>query len=138
MTMEMSNFRIDSEEYNKIQSILSSLYENSEAILASLISRSGQEIAYCGKSQLIDRTALAALAASNLAATFGIAELVDEQEFERVYHRGKDKSILMVPVGDQVFILFVFLNTVRSLDSIKYVKSAVILLKDVLSERGQD
>jgi len=137
MTMEMSNFRIDQEEYNKIQSILSSLVEKSGAMLASLISRSGQEIAFFGGNDLVDRIALSALAASNLAATFGIAELIDEQEFERVYHRGKQKSILMMPVGQEVFVLFVFPNTIKSIESFKAVKSSVVVLKDLLKTSGK-
>jgi len=123
MKMEMSNFRIQPEEYNKAHSILTSLFESSHALLASIISR--------------DRTALAALAASNLAATFGIAELIEETEFKRVYHRGKSKSILMVPIGDHFFLLLVFPNSVRSADSLRSVKSAVSLLNDLFTGREE-
>jgi len=137
MKMEMSNFRIQPEEYNKAHSILTSLFESSHALLASIISRSGQEIACCCDHPIIDRTALAALAASNLAATFGIAELIEETEFKRVYHRGKSKSILMVPIGDHFFLLLVFPNSVRSADSLRSVKSAVSLLNDLFTGREE-
>jgi predicted regulator of Ras-like GTPase activity (Roadblock/LC7/MglB family) len=138
MAMEMSNFRIKSEAYSKIQAVLSSLYEESEALLISLISRSGQEIVGVGEDLSIDRTGLAALAASNLAATSSIAELVGEEEFERLYHRGLEKSILMIPLGDQTFILFVLPKSIKSIGSIRSVKSAVKLLQDLLEEKGNN
>lgn len=133
ITTETSNFLIGPDEFTKIQVILTRLVDQSEADFAALISRGGQEIAHYGDNSSVDRTALAALAASNLAATLGIAELIDEQAFERVYHRGRQKSILMTPVGKQVFMLLVFPNALRNWNSFKAFKSSTLLLEDILS-----
>jgi predicted regulator of Ras-like GTPase activity (Roadblock/LC7/MglB family) len=135
--MQISNFRLGPELYGKIQSILDSLVARSRGILVSLVTRSGQELAFSGERLLIDRAALAALAASNLAASFGVAELIDEKEFERVYHKGKEKSILMVPIGTQLFLLIVFSNQSQNTDSLYAVKSAVVVLNDLLNQGMQ-
>jgi predicted regulator of Ras-like GTPase activity (Roadblock/LC7/MglB family) len=136
MAIEMTSFRIKPDEFKKILSVLNSLVEKSEASLASLISSSGQEIAFSGGNGGIDRTALAALAASNLAATLSIADLIEENGFERIYHRGKKNSVLMIPIDGQFFLLIVFSNTVKSLHSFRAVKSSMVLLRELMGEIG--
>jgi predicted regulator of Ras-like GTPase activity (Roadblock/LC7/MglB family) len=104
--MEVPNFKLEAGEYEKIQLVLASLNQKLRADSVFLINRTGQEIAHEGNSDDIDVQALSSLAASNLAATFGLASLLGEREFKRIYHKGDRTNILMSPVGEFAFLLF--------------------------------
>ncbi|RPJ85647.1 MAG: roadblock/LC7 domain-containing protein, partial [Acidobacteria bacterium] len=84
--MEIPNFKLEAEEYEKILLVLASLHQKLKADSVFLINRTGQEIAHEGSSNRFDVQALSSLAASNLAATFGLASVIGEREFERIYH----------------------------------------------------
>lgn len=130
--MEISNFKLEAQEYEKIVFILSSLHEKLKADAVFLINRNGQEIARHGKKDSIDVQALGSLAASNLAATFGLASLIGEKEFERIYHKGEKISILINPVGEYaLLLLMVPVKNEKDVD-LKRLRQAVMILADIL------
>ena len=133
---DFRNLRLQAEQYEKIVLVLSSLRRKLNAQAVLLISRSGQEIAVDGDVEFIDRQALASLAASNLAATFGLAKLIGEAEFERIYHRGKGNSILINPAGDLALMLFLLGNNGGSSIDLKSLKQATMVVGHML-EMGQ-
>ena len=130
--MDVLNFRLQAEEYEKILFILASLQRKLNANAVFLISRSGQEIASHGAAGEWDRQALSSLAASNLAATFGLAKLFGETEFERIYHKGENNSILINPAGDNALLLFLFGQVKRHSLDLKSIRQATIIVADVL------
>ncbi len=132
--MQIWNFKLDRGEFSKIQQILSSLAKKTQVDSVFLINRNGQEITHEGDSASIDILALSSLAASNLAATFGLATMVGEQEFERIYLRGRHLSILICPTGQHALLLFVIqANKEYKLD-IRNIKQAALVLEDVLNK----
>lgn len=131
--MDFLSLKLLPEEYEKILYILTSLRKRTQATSVFLISRSGQEIACDGESNGIDRQALASLAASNLAATFGLAQLIGESEFERIYHKGDTASILINPTGEFGLLLFILGDQkIGSNFDIKSLTQASMILADVL------
>ncbi|MGH9340321.1 MAG: roadblock/LC7 domain-containing protein [Acidobacteriota bacterium] len=135
--MEISNFRLESEEYEKILFILSSLQQKSNASSIFLINRNGQQIAQEGVADGLDVQSLSSLAASNLAATFGLARLIGEREFERVYHKGDKRSILINPIGEYAFLLLlVEVNSENHVDP-KSLNQASLILGDILRKSDE-
>lgn len=135
--MEISNFKLEATEYRKIVFILSSLQERVQANAIFLINRNGQEIAKHAQEDSLDVQALSSLAASNLAATFGLAALIGENEFERIYHKGEKNSILINPVGEYALLLLIVqVKNERSLDLTR-VRQAVLVLTDILKKCTQ-
>lgn len=132
--MEIPNFRLAADEYEKIVFILKHLQDKLHSESIFLINRNGQKIADHGNARDIDTQALSSLAASNLAATFGLASLIGENEFERIYHQGEVNSILINPVGHYAMLLMVF--DVRNGQRIDFtsLKQAALILEDVLSK----
>ncbi len=132
--MQIWNFKLDSDEFGKIQQILASLAEKTRVESVFLINRNGQEIAREGNTDSIDTLALSSLAASNLAATFGLASLVGEGEFERVYLRGRDFSILICPAGQHALLLFVIQAANEHKLDVRNLKQASLVLEHVLQK----
>jgi predicted regulator of Ras-like GTPase activity (Roadblock/LC7/MglB family) len=132
--MEIPNFKLAAEEYEKILLVISSLNQRLKAESVFLINRTGQEIAHEGTSSRIDVQALSSLAASNLAATFGLASLIGEREFERIFHKGDKTNILMTPVGEFAFLLFLLKGKEEHEVDLKSVHRASLILEDVLKK----
>jgi predicted regulator of Ras-like GTPase activity (Roadblock/LC7/MglB family) len=128
----LNNLTLHEAEYLRIKSILAMTQKDLRADLVLLIDRNGQQIAYEGPAPGIDLTALASLAAANLAATDGLARLVGEPEFSILYHQGKHRSIHISDVAKRFSLVLVFDETV-SLGMVRLrVKRATAYLEELL------
>lgn len=132
--MQISNFKLEAGEFNKIKQILGSLQRKTQVDAVFLINRNGQEITHHGQADSIDVLALSSLAASNLAATFGLASIIGETEFERIYLRGRRHSILISPAGEYALLLFVIRIENERAVNIRNLRQAVLVLSDVLNK----
>jgi predicted regulator of Ras-like GTPase activity (Roadblock/LC7/MglB family) len=112
--MSLSNFLLNESEHSRIKSILAKIQEELQADLVLLIDRSGQQIAAEGSLVDFDLTAIASLAAANLAATEGLAHLVGESQFAALHHQGNYRSIHITSVARQLTLVLVFRETVVS------------------------
>ena len=130
--MNPSNIVLYEAEYLRLKSILTMTQRDLRADLGLLIDRSGQQIAFEGPARGIDMTALASLAAANIAATDGLARLVGEPEFSILYHQGKRRSIHISDVLKKFSLVVVFDDSV-SLGMVRLrVKRATAYLEEVL------
>jgi predicted regulator of Ras-like GTPase activity (Roadblock/LC7/MglB family) len=136
MVMEVPVLKLHHDEFEKIEFILSSLRDKCSASSAFLISRSGQEVAYQGDRDSLDKEAISSLAAGNLAATFGLASLIGESGFERIYHRGRKTSLLISPVGEIALLLLVLPNQDREREAFTKLGQFVMLLRDLLERKN--
>jgi hypothetical protein len=69
------------QQYHQIKAVLAKLRLDSSARVAFLVDKDGQQIAVHGDVSNLDTTSLASLAAGNVAATSGMAQLIGEKEF---------------------------------------------------------
>lgn len=132
--MEIPTLKLYAEEYEKIRLVLGSLLDRSSATSASLISRTGQELAFQGDRESVDRDSISSLAAGSLAATLGLAHFLGEDEFERVYHLGKQNSVVMSPVGKLALLLVVIPNSQPTRTLVETLGRTVLLLRDLLDK----
>jgi len=110
--MNPKNIIIYEKEYHRLKSILAKMQGDLRAQLVLLINHSGQEIAFEGPAEDIDLTALASLAAANLAATNGLAKLVGEPQFSILYHQGVHHSIYISDLAQKFSLVVLFDETV--------------------------
>lgn len=76
---------------------------------AMLIDGSGNILVYCGqKTQNMDTISLAALAAANLGATAQIAQLIGEEDFSLVFHKGKKENFHICKIGEELILVTIF------------------------------
>jgi predicted regulator of Ras-like GTPase activity (Roadblock/LC7/MglB family) len=93
------------QQYHQIKAVLARLRMDSSARVVFLVDKDGQEIAVQGEIGNIDSTSLASLAAGNVAATGGMAQLIGEKEFPTLSHEGERESIHISVIGRLLLVI---------------------------------
>lgn len=104
------NYGIDSEEQlDKIENILQDDLISSGVACTILIDTAGNTIAHAnnGKKKY-DTAAFAALAAGNYASVDAMAQLIDEDEFSLLFHKGESSSIQFCKVNENFLLVNIF------------------------------
>ncbi len=123
------------EEFRKITGLAEKLLEGANARYVALIDRNGQPLASSGTLPNVDRTALASLAAGNVAATEGLARMIGEESFSTLYHEGERDHIHISSVGGEVGILIVTFDERSSLGLVRLrVRQITPEMDDVFEE----
>ena len=92
-------------QYHQIKDVLDRLRIDSASRVVFLVDKDGQEIAVQGEVGNLDTTSLASLAAGNVAATGGMAQLIGEKEFPILSHEGERESIHISVIGRLLLIV---------------------------------
>jgi predicted regulator of Ras-like GTPase activity (Roadblock/LC7/MglB family) len=95
------------QQFERLCAALSKLRQDSAARVVFLVDKNGQQIALIGEANGLDTTSLASLAAGNVAATGGMAQLIGEREFPTLSHEGERESIHIAIIG-RVLMVVVF------------------------------
>ena len=125
------------QQYYRIKAVLAKLRLDAAARVTFLVDKDGQPIAVHGEVGDLDTTSLASLAAGNVAATGGMAQLIGEREFPTLSHEGERESIHICIIGRS--LLIVVFDERSSLGLVKLrVKQAAhdiaILFEEVMRE----
>jgi len=127
-------------QYHQIKAVLARLRLDSAAKVIFLVDKDGQEIAAQGELGNLDTTSLASLAAGNVAATGGIAQLIGEKEFPTLSHEGEKESIHISVIGR--LLLIVVFDERSSLGLVKLrskqVSQQIFAMIDELTKAGND
>src|SRR5438067_1047333 len=95
------------QRYHQIKAVLARLRLDAAARVVVLVEKDGQQLAVHGELGDLDTTSLASLAAGNVAATGGMAQLIGEKEFPTLSHEGERESIHISVIG-RVLLVVVF------------------------------
>ncbi|MFN2596835.1 MAG: roadblock/LC7 domain-containing protein [Pyrinomonadaceae bacterium] len=124
-------------QYERIVSVLHKLRSDSASRVVFLVDKNGQQIAVQGDVANLDTTSLASLAAGNVAATGGMANLIGEREFPTLSHEGERESIHICIIGRT--LLVVVFDEHSSLGLVKLrVKQASRDLSTVFDDIARD
>src|SRR6266498_884176 len=93
------------QQYHQIKAVLARLRMDAAAKVVFLVDKDGQEIAVQGEVGNLDTTSLASLAAGNVAATGGMAQLIGEKEFPTLSHEGEKESIHISVIGRLLLVV---------------------------------
>ncbi|NVB38082.1 roadblock/LC7 domain-containing protein [Pseudenhygromyxa sp. WMMC2535] len=125
------------EELAEIKEIADRLHQDSRARTILIVDKNGQMIAASGVDAELDTTSLSSLVAGNVAATGGIAKLIEEEEFTGQFHEGKDISVHMTIVDRRIILVVLFdKNTTHGLVRLR-VKKASEALTDVFTRLAE-
>lgn len=95
--------------YRQIKNVSDRLTRDANAKVVFLIDKNGLLIAASGDDiQNIDTTSLASLAAGNIAATSGLAQLIGEREFSNLFHEGERDNIHITLVDERIILVIIF------------------------------
>jgi len=108
--VQLPDLVIYPEEYAEMRSILAQLAADARAKLVFLVDRNGQPIASHGGNDSVDTTSLSSLAAGNVAATEGLAQLLGEREFSVLFHEGERDNIHFSIVAHRAILVVIFEN----------------------------
>jgi len=95
-------------DHTRFMSILDNLRSEANSKFVFLMDKNGQSIASSGVVGETDHSALASLAAGNVAATEGLAELIGEDEFSTLFHEGRHDSLHISLIANKVILLMIF------------------------------
>lgn len=101
-------FILQPDEYETIKSDLDVFLTNSEARTVMLCDRGGSIIADSGEEVVGSMDLITALVAGAYAATKELAMVLGEDEFNAIFHQGKQTSVFMTSIGEEVLLLAVF------------------------------
>ena len=96
------------EEFEEIQRVCDKLHGDSNSKVVFIVDKNGQPIAAAGELEDLDITSLATLTAGNIAATGGMASLLEEKEFSTQFHEGESSNIHIQIVGQRVILVVIF------------------------------
>ena len=106
--MSHANFILREPEYEALLSALRKLLVDASAKVAFLVDKDGTLLASAGDAVGFDTTSLASLAAGNIAATGGLANLIGEKEFTILFHEGERDNMHLSVVADRLILVVVF------------------------------
>jgi len=122
------------DEVRQMQAVADRLQHDSRSQAVLVVDKNGQLIAASGSAHELDTTSLSSLVAGNVAATGGIAKLIEEEEFTGQFHEGKGISVHMSIVGRKMILVVLFdKNTTHGLVRLR-VKKASTELETILDE----
>ena len=106
--MSHGNFVLREPEYEALVSVLRRLLVDASAKVVFLVDKDGTLLASAGDAIGFDTTSLASLAAGNIAATGGLANLIGEKEFSILFHEGERDNMHLSVVADRLILVVVF------------------------------
>jgi predicted regulator of Ras-like GTPase activity (Roadblock/LC7/MglB family) len=110
------------EDVDTLDAALDDLLAKSEAAAALIIDKGGPLISQRGTVEKFDTTTISALAAGSFCATQAIAELLGEQHFASIYQQGRQHSLLLSNIDENVLLVVIFKAT-QSVGVVKYYAS---------------
>src|SRR3974390_3472589 len=96
------------EDIERLEGELRELVEKSDATTALIIDKGGFLIASQGDTRQFDLTTIAALASGAYMANQTIASLVQEPNFNSIYHQGERFSLLVMCVDENCLLTVIF------------------------------
>ena len=106
--MNRGNFHLREPEYEALLSALRKLLVDASAKVVFLVDKDGTLLASAGDAVGFDTTSLASLAAGNIAATGGLANLIGEKEFSILFHEGEKDNLHISIVAGRVILVVIF------------------------------
>ena len=103
-----SDLTLFEEEARRLAAALEKLCQDAKARAVFLIEKSGQLIAASGETEQVDTTSLASLAAGNIAASGGLAQLLGEKGFNVLVHEGERDHLHLSVVGQRAILVVLF------------------------------
>jgi len=106
--MSHGSFILREPEYEALLSVLRKLLVDASAKVVFLVDKDGTLLASAGDTVGFDTTSMASLAAGNIAATGGLANLIGEKEFSILFHEGERDNMHLSVVAERLILVVVF------------------------------
>jgi predicted regulator of Ras-like GTPase activity (Roadblock/LC7/MglB family) len=111
----MSNFVLNEANLGKINDLLEKSLMDIGVHQAMIIDMGGNVILSLNKGgsmQEKDQYSLAALAAANFGAMSSMGELVGEEDFSLLFHKGQKENFCFSKIGNDFLLIIIFSNEI--------------------------
>jgi predicted regulator of Ras-like GTPase activity (Roadblock/LC7/MglB family) len=106
--MAQGHFILREKESQAFHALLKRLLADAYAKVVFLIDKNGQMLASAGETTEFDATSIASLAAGNIAATGGLANLIGEKEFSILFHEGEKDNMHISVIANRLILVVIF------------------------------
>jgi predicted regulator of Ras-like GTPase activity (Roadblock/LC7/MglB family) len=106
--MAQGHFILREKESQAFHALLKRLLADAYAKVVFLIDKNGQMLASAGETTEFDATSIASLAAGNIAATGGLANLIGEKEFSILFHEGERDNMHISVIANRLILVVIF------------------------------
>lgn len=121
------------EDIQSLDEALNELLDSSESEFAMIVDKGGFSITHCGKDRgELDTTTLGALSAAAFSATQGVAKLMNEENFNCIYHQGEKESLLVFNIDDDCLMVIIFSSQISAGAVKYYAKPCSLKLADAI------
>ncbi len=107
-TMAQGHFILREKESEAFHALLKRLHADAYAKVVFLIDKNGSMLASAGETAEYDATSIASLAAGNIAATGGLANLIGEKEFSILFHEGENDNMHISVIANRLILVVIF------------------------------
>lgn len=108
MAIAAGGMSITAGDMERLESLLASFLEESQATSVLLLDRAGRFLTAVGETDGLDPTTFATLAAADFAASDQLAQLLGEGDFASLYHAGARHSMYLADVGGEAIVAALF------------------------------
>jgi len=130
-------FELNVNDCEKIQKDLNDFLDLSEAQATLLCDRGGSILFSEGEFNEDSIDLVCALVAGSFAATKELALALGEDEFSAIFHQGKNNSIFISAIGEEVLLLSIFSENTNAGLVKMYAKSACRKMQGIFAEIGE-
>jgi predicted regulator of Ras-like GTPase activity (Roadblock/LC7/MglB family) len=120
--------------YQVLKTDLEEFLNNSEASAVMLCDRGGNIILHSGETVNESADLISALVAGAFAATQELAAVLGEEEFTAIFHQGRNTSIFISAVGEEVLLLALFDNSTTAGLVKMYALNAINKIRSVFTD----
>ena len=130
-------FELNVQDCEKIQKDLNDFLDLSEAQATLLCDRGGSILFSEGEFNEDSIDLVCALVAGSFAATKELALALGEEEFSAIFHQGKNSSIFISAIGEEVLLLSIFSENTNAGLVKMYAKSTCRKMQGIFAEIGE-
>ncbi len=130
-------YAFEQEQLDKTEDILEKNLIENGVKSAIVLDMAGHIIASCKSKECThDMHSLAALAAGNFGAVSAMAQIVGEEEFSLLFHKGADENLHFSKISEELLLIATFGNEV-SLGFLRMkISESLNVIRDIFIEKS--
>ncbi|MDQ6719039.1 MAG: roadblock/LC7 domain-containing protein [Gemmatimonadota bacterium] len=108
MTAGAASWTFTEDDFGAITGSLRRFLDETRAMCALLVDKSGQLVTTVGNAPGLDTTTFATLTAADFGANDQLARILGETEFSSLFHQGERESVLVADVARRLILVVIF------------------------------
>lgn len=108
MTAGAASWTFTEDDFGAITGSLRRFLDDTQAMCAMLVDKSGQLVTTVGSAPGLDATTFATLTAADFGANDQLARILGETDFSSLFHQGERESVFVADVARRLILVVIF------------------------------